>query len=327
MRRFFAAFVVVFLAGALSAHAQQAITNTDVVKMVKAGLGAEIVVATIRSAPAKNFDTSPDALVQLKTGGVPEAVIAAMLAEPRPAVEEPAPPQQPYLLLLRDGQKKVVAASQAQIVQVKGEHMAKDLGTLALDGAVMAAILSAGTQAVASIGTTVGGVLIGGIAGGMVGTASLLRGAPKYTQLLALPGTASKNVVDGLEFVAELFYGEIPGIDPDAYEPRLLRVAPTKSNTRLVKAQVVKLQRNGTFEATDKSLQETVPVAVTMKSRGNATLAATGLTPGEYAVILQGKAGTGGGIYPGGSIQQAAVNVAVAAWDFTVRGGETSARR
>lgn len=73
----------VLLAGLLLCHvgvrAQQALTNADVLKMVKAGLSADLIVATIGNAPAKDFDLSPDAVIKLKTAGVSEAVIAAML--------------------------------------------------------------------------------------------------------------------------------------------------------------------------------------------------------------------------------------------------------
>lgn len=55
-----------------------ALTNNDVVEMVKAGLSTDIVVAKIKASVSK-FDTSPAALQQLKSAGVPEAVILAMV--------------------------------------------------------------------------------------------------------------------------------------------------------------------------------------------------------------------------------------------------------
>lgn len=54
------------------------LTNKDVVDMVKNGLSAEVVVAKVKSSPAK-FDTSPATLKELKTVGVPDAVILAMV--------------------------------------------------------------------------------------------------------------------------------------------------------------------------------------------------------------------------------------------------------
>jgi hypothetical protein len=52
-----------------------------VIELVKAGLSPEVIVAKIKTS-ACNFETSPDALKQLKSEGVPEAVILAMVQAP-----------------------------------------------------------------------------------------------------------------------------------------------------------------------------------------------------------------------------------------------------
>ena len=58
-----------------------ALTNKDVVDMIKAGLTADVVVAKIKSS-ATNFDTSPVALTELKSANVPDEVILAMVNGP-----------------------------------------------------------------------------------------------------------------------------------------------------------------------------------------------------------------------------------------------------
>ena len=58
-----------------------ALTNNDVLEMVKAGLSADIIVAKIKASVSK-FDTSPGALQQLKSAGVSDAVILAMVQAP-----------------------------------------------------------------------------------------------------------------------------------------------------------------------------------------------------------------------------------------------------
>jgi hypothetical protein len=55
--------------------------NTDVLALVKAALAPEVIITKIKSS-ACNFETTPAALEQLKAGGVPDAVIVAMLAAP-----------------------------------------------------------------------------------------------------------------------------------------------------------------------------------------------------------------------------------------------------
>jgi hypothetical protein len=54
------------------------LTNNDVLEMIKAGLAPDIIVAKIRSSSAK-FDTSPTTLAELKTAGIPDSVIMAMV--------------------------------------------------------------------------------------------------------------------------------------------------------------------------------------------------------------------------------------------------------
>jgi len=62
--------------------AQVALTNGDVLGMVKAGIGAEIIVAKVKNVPCA-FDTSPTALKELKDAGVPDSVVLAMVQAPK----------------------------------------------------------------------------------------------------------------------------------------------------------------------------------------------------------------------------------------------------
>lgn len=69
-----------------------AMTNADVIKMVKAGLSDSLVIAGIKQAEKRAFAFNADSLIELKTAGVSENVIRIMLdpsAAPEPV---PAPP-------------------------------------------------------------------------------------------------------------------------------------------------------------------------------------------------------------------------------------------
>ena len=70
-------------AASKSQTAAPALTNKDVVDMMKAGLTAEVIVAKIKSSET-NFDTTPAALAELKAANVPDSVILAMV-KPEPA--------------------------------------------------------------------------------------------------------------------------------------------------------------------------------------------------------------------------------------------------
>jgi hypothetical protein len=56
----------------------QALTNKEVLEMLAEGLSPEIIVAKIKSS-ACNFDTSPQALKDLKAASAPDSVILAMI--------------------------------------------------------------------------------------------------------------------------------------------------------------------------------------------------------------------------------------------------------
>jgi hypothetical protein len=58
---------------------QKALTNEDVIKLVKAELGDKVIINKIRSSPGDKLDTSTDALIKLKKAGVSKDVIAAMI--------------------------------------------------------------------------------------------------------------------------------------------------------------------------------------------------------------------------------------------------------
>jgi hypothetical protein len=80
------AFLLVFVAAAATARAQAqgpssatTLTNASVVKLVRAGFREKTVIAIINARPV-SFDLSPDRLIELKKGGVPERVILAMIA-------------------------------------------------------------------------------------------------------------------------------------------------------------------------------------------------------------------------------------------------------
>jgi len=69
----------------------QALTNADVVGMVKAGLSDDVILEKIRRSPVA-FDVSTEALVSLKTAGVSDQVVKALLARPKgPPALDPRP--------------------------------------------------------------------------------------------------------------------------------------------------------------------------------------------------------------------------------------------
>jgi outer membrane lipoprotein SlyB len=70
-------------------------TNEDVIKMVKGGLGEATVIQAINSATEPKFDTSPDGLVKLKQGGVSDNVIQQIMNRSSGASAAPAAAKAP----------------------------------------------------------------------------------------------------------------------------------------------------------------------------------------------------------------------------------------
>jgi hypothetical protein len=67
------------------------LTNGDIIKMTKSGLGESTILAVIQATPA-NFDISPNALIALKTAGVTQNVINAVVAAAANSAGSGAPP-------------------------------------------------------------------------------------------------------------------------------------------------------------------------------------------------------------------------------------------
>jgi hypothetical protein len=84
--------------------AQQALNNDSIIKMVKAGLTDDVIVATI-NANSGAYDTSPDGLIALKQAGVSDKVIGAIVARgsSSPIFEVVPPPPPPPLPPLPPG--------------------------------------------------------------------------------------------------------------------------------------------------------------------------------------------------------------------------------
>jgi len=90
---------LVFLALSPMLFAQQTFNNDAIVRLVKAGLSDDLIVSTINAQPG-TYDTSVNGLIALKTGGVSDKVVAAIVsknagpaAPPSPNTAPPAPPQ------------------------------------------------------------------------------------------------------------------------------------------------------------------------------------------------------------------------------------------
>lgn len=69
-------------------------TNEDVINLVKAGISQELVIKRIQSSENK-FDLSVEGILKLKTEGVPEEIVIAMMTKTAPRIEVDSNPPGP----------------------------------------------------------------------------------------------------------------------------------------------------------------------------------------------------------------------------------------
>ena len=289
------------------------IANEDVVDMTKAGFAETTILAAI-AANDGHFDVSPHALMALKAEGVSQPVIEAMLnveaankkaaaiaqkaaAEtvnaPPPAeivrlskmIEQlaakqdaaaaaqkaPEPPKNadptPHAWVLRDDNRMPLPPTIAQVAFTddKSAERLKTLGSLAGTALVFV------NPAVGGIATTLGGLFH--------------PGSQEHTAIWALTGTAAPRDI-GVSPAFEVEFGHIPGVDPDQYQPAIVRLVPTKDNYRLIAAAKTTAAKSG-VPPDGPIIEEPVVTQLKQLGRGHYRAAATMLPSGEYALVLR----------------------------------------
>ncbi len=70
--------------------AQETLSNDSIQKMVKGGLGDDVIISVIQHQPGQ-YDLSPEALIALKKQGVSDKVLEAMSTKNSAAASTPAP--------------------------------------------------------------------------------------------------------------------------------------------------------------------------------------------------------------------------------------------
>ncbi len=116
-------YVAIFLLFAPLAHGTEILTNDTIVSMVKAGLGEEVIISKITTSTGQ-YDTSAAALVNLKSAGVSDKIIQAMMGVPTgtgpaPAAGAPqvAPPALPSTAPVPSGAPTIPTVPGMVVVQ------------------------------------------------------------------------------------------------------------------------------------------------------------------------------------------------------------------
>ena len=291
--------------------------NAGVLAMTKAGFTEGTILAAMEANPTR-FDVRPSELVALKNEGVSERVIEAMLtaetvkkqtaalaaakvdarAEPVQQItseefaklsvmieqlaarqeaaakinREPDPPaavdRTPHAWIDRAGERMEIAPTIAQVAFTDDR-----------DSTRMKTLQGIGSKALAFANPALGGITT--TIGSLFGSDTEHRSA-----VWALAGTtATRELAASPHF--EIEFSNIPGVNPDAYQPALVRLVPTMDNYRLVAA--AKTEGAGTVaRPSGPIIEELVGTTATRVSRGRYRVQpATALDPGQYALVLR----------------------------------------
>ena len=258
------------------------------------------------------------------------------------AAGEVDPSQLPKVVLINGDKQETVNRSITQIAksEVKGGK----------GGAGMSPMGSMATLGMRGMGGGVSGLsMMGGLGGAALRFAPLAAGpgimfagpamslatgliggglthhssAPKATYLWALPGAHSAYVVATAKPKFEIEFADIIGLDPDAYEPALVKLTTTKDNWRLVGATKETFDKHGS-EKQSAITEDRTEIKTTSVGRGHVFIeAAAPLTSGEYGVVLHPVKSHKNSNSAGAGLT-AEQTIFYSVWDFSVPAIETS---
>jgi hypothetical protein len=89
MKKIFSFAAVLLFATSILTAQQATLNNDSIVKLAKAGLSDDVIVATVNASTGA-YNTSPDSLIAFKKAGVSDKVIAAIVMKSLPA-QAPVP--------------------------------------------------------------------------------------------------------------------------------------------------------------------------------------------------------------------------------------------
>lgn len=289
---------------------QKPLTNKDVIDMVKGGLAESVVISAIQVNPA-NYDASPAALLALKKAGVTQKEQAAMLAAMKASAAAPPQPvapntsaaegqpansasgwRMPTVSVLQGGATQPLPLEKTQLAQTKAKPTS--MSSLASDSVVAQALqggVNTATYSVASkVSSPVGGATVQQ-AGGLFSSVMAHR-KPSVTYVWGVPNPSSASVFQNYLPTFAVNFTGAPGINPDDYEPAIVKLTPAQNTCRIVGAtqgkEDAKASPAADWEIYSSFLEERVPAAAQKVKAGEYKVTPQSpLLPGEYGLVLR----------------------------------------
>jgi hypothetical protein len=292
---------------------------------------APTAAAPVRPAPAASVNPvsmmqgmgmNPQQLAGMQSQMAALSSLGGMLSGmfSMPSMPSYTAEQMPHVFLMPEfhtGKQEEVSPSMAQIAQTKFKSGAPSAGGMALRS-----LATEGLSFAAMAGGPAGMMAMSAFSMASGFMPGMRPGAPSMTYVWGLPGRKSSREFTDTTPIFQLHYGDIPGVDPDAFEPAVVKLFQSKDNYRLVGATRSKLNAKNMMSGGGPEngkwiSEERWPTRVDKEERGFYVMRVDQpLEPGEYAVVLRpvkGYKATPSGL--GGHAQ-----VFYSVWDFSVPG-------
>lgn len=295
----------VILSAIKTNQAEFDISAIGLIALKKAGVPPKVMQAMLDEVNAKKSAAAPPPAAPA-AAGVPNAssfMGGAGIAAGGPGGGA-APPMgavsglQPMVSFLQGGSNASLVAEATQIAQTKAK--ATSLGSLAADQALNETLRlgqEAAQQALLNKGAATAAATIGKVAlgpGGMVLSGLLARRKQmsKVTYVWALQGPTSTAQASSNAPSFDVNYAGIPGVNADAFEPVIVKLASAQSSFRLVGATEASASAEQSTQQDwpiySSFVEDRVTAKVQKLSPGHAQLTpVAALQPGQYAIALR----------------------------------------
>jgi hypothetical protein len=296
------AATLVLVCGITLAQSAKPLTNDDVLAMVKKKLPESVIVAAIKTAPG-NYDTSPNELIRLNSVGLTENELNAMVSAGHKTTEAGAaaggtpdstPPrkwQMPTVTVMQGNALADMKLEKTQLAQTKNKPTS--MRSLASDSvltqAMQAGVSTASWDAATHINSMVGGSAVQ--QAGTVFSGMLAHRTPTVTYVWGVAGPASGNVFQTVSPTFKVNFSHAPGVNPDDYEPAIVKLTPAQNTCRIVGATQAKADASASaaadWQVYSHYLEERVKADPQKLGPGIFTLSISQLLPGEYGLVLR----------------------------------------
>lgn len=198
----------------------------------------------------------------------------------------------PTVALVQHGAAQVLPLEKTQLAQTKtkptsmGSLAGDTLATEGLQAGVGTATMGAAMHMSSPVAGT-GVEQAGNIFGGM-----MTRRKPTVTYVWGVPNPASANILMTAMPQFSVDFSHAPGVNPEEYEPAIVKLTPAQNTCRIVGATQGK-EDAGSDPAADWEiyshfLEERVAVKADKSEAGKYTVTpASELLPGEYALVFR----------------------------------------